>query len=116
MKHNRELFYSTESGMLCSQCSQPTGECSCNPSAQQGDDEKTVRVGLSNKGRKGKMVTLVRGLRMVPGELKNFAGQLKRTTGTGGTLKKGIIEIQGDHREKMCGILEKLGWKVKRDS
>ena len=53
---------------------------------------------------------------MSPCELKDFARQLKKKTGTGGALKNGIIEIQFDHRQRIGGILEKLGSKVKRDS
>ena len=117
MKHeDGNLVYSTESGLHCSHCGKPSDQCRCNPSARPGDDNKTVRIGLSQKGHKGKTVTLVQGLSMTPDELKDFARQLKKKTGTGGALKNGIIEIQGDHRERIGGILEKLGWKVKHDS
>ena len=67
-------------------------------------------------GLKGKTVTLIQGLSMTPDELKDFARQLKKKTGTGGALKNGIIEIQGVHRERISGILEILGRQVKRVS
>ena len=117
MKHESgNLVYSTESGLHCTHCGKPSDQCRCNPSARPRDDNKTVRIGLSQKGHKGKKVTLIQGLSMTPDELKDFARQLKKKTGTGGALKNGNIEIQGDHRERIGGILEKLGLKVKRDS
>ena len=86
--------------------------CSCNPSANPRDGHKTVRVSLTSKGKKGKSVTLIKGLRMNPNELKAYAGKLKKKTGTGGSLKDGVVEIQGDYREKVAEILRKDGWEV----
>ena len=88
-------------------------ECSFNPSANARDGLKTVRVSSTNKGRKGKTVTLIEGLRMNPSDLKAYAGKLKKKTGTGGSLKDGVIEIQGDYRDKDGGILKKDGWDVR---
>ena len=45
-------------------------------------------------------------------ELKAYAGKLKKKTGTGGSLKDGVVEIQGDYREKVAEILSKDGWEV----
>ena len=88
MKHeDGNLVYSTESGLHCPHCGKPSDQCRCNPSARPGDDDKTVRIELSQKGHKGKTVTLVQGLSMSPDELKDFARQLKKKTGTGGALK-----------------------------
>ena len=61
----------------------------------------------------GKTVTLIEGLRMNPSDLKAYAGKLKKKTGTGGSLKDGVIEIQGDYRDKVGGILKKDGWEVR---
>ena len=107
------LVYSTESGATCPECEKSLDECSCNPSANPKDVPKTVRVSSTNKGRKGKTVTLIKGLRMNPSELKAYAGKLKKKTGTGGSFKDGVIEIQGDYREKVEGILKNDGWEVK---
>ena len=101
------LVYSTESGTTCSECEKSINECSCNPSANPKDGLKTVRVSSTNKGRKGKTVTLIKGLKMTPKDLKAYAGKLKKKTGTGGSLKDGIIEIQGDYRDKVGEILKK---------
>ena len=71
---------------------------------------------MTSKGRKGKSVTLIKGLRMNPSELKAYAGKLKKKTGTGGSLKDGVVEIQGDYREKVSEILTRDGWKIKLNS
>ena len=107
------LTYSTEFGSICQDCEKPKDECTCNPSANPKDGINTVRVSSTNKGRKGKTVTLIKGLRMKPIELKEYAGKLKKSTGTGGSLKDGIIEIQGDYRDKVGEILREDGWEVK---
>ena len=107
------LTYSTEFGSICQDCEKPKDECTCNPSANPKDGINTVRVSSTNKGRKGKTVTLIKGLRMKPSELKEYAGKLKKKTGTGGSLKDGIIEIQGDYRDKVGEILREDGWEVR---
>ena len=115
-KNKASLVYSYEAGSACPKCEQPLDACSCNPSANPKDGLKTVRVSLISKGRKGKSVTLIKGLRMNPIELKAYAGKLKKKTGTGGSLKDGVVEIQGDYREKVSEILRKDGWKIKLNS
>ena len=115
-KNKASLVYSSESGRVCPECEQPLGACSCNPSSNPKDGLKTVRVSLTNKGRKGKSVTLIKGLRMNPSELKAYAGKLKKKTGTGGSLKDGVVEIQGDFREKVAEILTRDGWEVQWNS
>ena len=107
------LVYSTESGTTCPECEKSIDECSCNPSANARDGLKTVRVSSTNKGRKGKTVTLIKGLRMNHSELRDYAGKLKKKTGTGGSLKDGVIEIQGDYRDRVGEILKKDGWEVR---
>ena len=116
-KNKASLVYSSESGSVCPECEQPLDACSCNPSANPKDGLKTVRVSLLiSKVRKGMSVTLIKGLRMNPTELKAYAGMLKKKTGTGGTLKDGVVEIQGDYREKVAEILTRDGWEVQWNS
>ena len=115
-KNKASLVYSSESGSVCPECEQPLDACSCNPSANPKDGLKTVRVSLTSKGRKGKSVTLIKGLRMNPSELKACARKLKKKTGTGGSLKDGVVEIQGDYMEKVAEILTSDGWKIKLNS
>jgi predicted translation initiation factor SUI1 len=73
-----------------------------------------VRVGRETKGRRGKGVTTVSGLPLDETGLRELAGVLKQRCGTGGTVKDGVIEIQGDQRDRIIAELEKLGYTVKR--
>ncbi len=74
----------------------------------------TVKVGRETAGRRGKGVTTVFDVPLDETGLKQLAALLKRRCGTGGTVKDGRIEIQGDQRERIVAELEKLGYKVKR--
>lgn len=74
----------------------------------------TAKVGRETAGRKGKGVTTIFDLPLKEEELKDLAQILKQKCGTGGTVKDGKIEIQGDNRDRVCQELEKLGYKVKR--
>ena len=74
----------------------------------------TVRVGRETKGRKGKGVTVVTGVPLEGVELAALAKQLKNRCGAGGTVKDGVIEIQGDHRDRIVTELQQRGWTVKR--
>lgn len=73
-----------------------------------------VRVGRETKGRKGKGVTVVTGVPLSGPALAELAGELKRKCGAGGTLKDGVIEVQGDHRDALVALLSARGWRVKR--
>src|SRR4029079_1372192 len=73
-----------------------------------------VRVGRETKGRKGKGVTIVTGVPLAHAEMQALATHLKKRCGSGGTLKDGVIEIQGDHRDLVVEELQKRGWNVKR--
>ena len=77
-------------------------------------NDGVIRVFLERKGRKGKSVTVLRGLAGAAPERKVLLKQLKSRLGTGGALKEGVIEIQGDHRDRVINILEKLGHKAKK--
>lgn len=72
-----------------------------------------VRIRRETKGRKGKGVTTLTGFSLSETDLKLLAKQLKQKCSTGGTVKDGIIEIQGDHREILRVELEKRGHRVK---
>ena len=73
-----------------------------------------MRVGRETKGRKGKGVTIITGVPLAHAEMQALATHLKKRCGSGGTLKDGIIEIQGDHRDLVVEELQKRGWNVKR--
>ncbi len=72
-----------------------------------------VRIGRETKGRKGKGVSLITGLNLDPKELKALAKKLKQKCGSGGSVKNGVIEIQGDHRQQLMKELLNMGLKVK---
>jgi translation initiation factor 1 len=73
-----------------------------------------VRVGRETKGRKGAGVTVITGIPLHPEGLEKLAKQFKQQCGTGGTVKNGVIEIQGDHRDPLVTELQKLGYTVKK--
>src|SRR5262245_25304296 len=70
-----------------------------------------VRVSRETSGRRGKTVTVVRGI--PPRDLVAVASDLKRQCGSGGAAKDGVVEIQGDHRTKVVTRLESQGYRVK---
>ena len=111
--NNSRPVYSDQLGRLCPACGQPLKGCRCRkPAAGKGDG--IVRVQRETKGRKGKGVTLITGLDLGPEELKALAKELKQRCGTGGTMKNGVIEIQGDHRELLLEHLQQRGFKAKK--
>ncbi len=112
------LVYSSEHGRMCPHCGHPKNKCVCraNPRSAPRDDrgDGVVRVRREVKGRRGKAVTTISGVPGSAAELKELAGELKRLCGTGGSAKDGVIEIQGEHREKLTAALEERGFTVKQ--
>ncbi|MCE7765538.1 translation initiation factor Sui1 [Pseudomonas putida] len=107
------LVYSTDAGRHCPDCGQPVDACICKQQIiPEGDG--IARVRRESKGRGGKTVTTVTGVPLPPDQLKELATTLKRRCGTGGALKDGVIEIQGDHVELLIGELTKQGFKAKK--
>jgi len=112
---NGGLVYSTESGRMCPECRQPLSACTCKADARAvpaGDG--VVRVSRQSKGRGGKTVTLVKGLALDPVALALMGKQLRTACGSGGTVKDGVIEIQGDHCDLVMEALRKHGHDAKR--
>ncbi len=110
------LVYSTEHGAMCPECRKPQDACICDSLADQQRIEGLdgiVRIRRETSGRKGKGVTTITGVPLAADELKSLSKKLKKVCGTGGALKDGVIEIQGDHRDKLKTVLEKEGFKVK---
>ena len=120
------LVYSSETGRICPHCGRKVSVCECRGRGARARIEAReaalaeksfdgiVRVGRSTKGRGGKVVTTVTG---VPGgeeALRQLAAELKRSCGTGGAVKDGVIEIQGEHRDTLVRELERRGFKTKR--
>lgn len=111
---NTRLVYSTESGGTCPVCKQKLDRCRCRQAHTPSPGDGIVRVERSTKGRKGKGVTVITGIPMDDGGLKQLAKTLKQKCGSGGTVKSGTIEIQGDHRDLLVAELAGMGYKVKR--
>ena len=107
------IVYSTAHGRMCPACAKPIAECLCKKKKAIPEGDGVVRVGRETKGRKGKGVTVITGVPLHETKLKELAKQLKARCGAGGTVKNGVIEIQGDHREVLLEELRKRGWKVK---
>jgi len=113
-KATNGLLYSTEHGKMCPECRKPIAECTCTRNTAMPVSDGIVRVSRETKGRAGKGVTLVKGLSLDAPALAQLGKQLKTTCGSGGTVKDGVIEIQGGHCERVIEHLKKQGWVVKR--
>lgn len=108
------IVYSTGIGALCPNCRLPLRECVCPKGAPGAAKVTAVRVGREIKGRAGKGVTTVAGLPMSLCDIESLATKLKKRCGSGGTVRAGVIEIQGDHRDVIVAELVKLGWPAKK--
>lgn len=114
-KKSDGVVYSTDHGRMCPECGRPVTQCVCrgkSGGAPKGDG--VVRVSRETKGRKGKGVTLITGLPLGDDKLKDLARDLKQKCGSGGTVKDGVIEIQGDHRDALVAELTARGYTAKR--
>ncbi|HEB32524.1 MAG TPA: translation initiation factor Sui1 [Spirochaetes bacterium] len=111
---NPGIVYSTELGRICPVCGNPASECVCRRQKTINRSDGIVRVGRETKGRRGKGVTVITGVPLDFDGIRKLAKQFKQTCGSGGTVKEGVIEIQGDHRERLAEELKNLGYKVKR--
>lgn len=114
---NSRLVYSTESGKICQSCQKPVADCICKkkkPSSPASIKiDGIIRVQREVKGRKGKTVTTVSGFQLNADELKNLTAELKRRCGTGGSIKDGVILIQGEHRDTLITELTNRGFTAK---
>jgi translation initiation factor 1 len=107
------LVYSTESGRMCPTCRKALAQCVCKlASLPTGDG--VVRVSRETKGRGGKSVTLVKGVLLDGVALAELGKKLKTLCGTGGTVKDGVIEVQGEHCDRVIDHLKAQGYVVKR--
>ncbi len=109
------LVYSTDGGRMCPLCRQPQSSCSCKATAAAkpvGDGQG--RVSRDSKGRGGKTVTVVRGLPLGADDLAALGKSLRTACGAGGTAKDGVLEVQGDHADKVLAWLLAQGFAAKR--
>jgi translation initiation factor 1 len=110
------LVYSTDAGRMCPACRRALAACLCTGkrSAATAASDGIVRVSRETKGRGGKAVTLVRGLPLDAVALAVLGKRLRSACGAGGTVKDGVLEVQGDHAERIVEMLKAEGWTVKR--
>lgn len=108
------LVYSTDGGRMCPDCRRPLADCQCQAQARPVPAPGGVRVSRETKGRGGKAVTVVKGLPLDADALATLGKQLRTACGSGGTVKDGVIEVQGDHCDRILDTLNKLGHRAKR--
>lgn len=106
--------YATGVGRCCPGCGKPVENCTCKGNAVSSVGDGVVRVRREVKGRGGKTVTTIAGVPLAEAELRDLAAKLKRSCGTGGSVKDGVIEIQGDHGERLIEQLRAAGYVVKK--
>ncbi len=100
---NSRLVYSTDTGRIRQEEVKP----------QRAKGDGIVRIQRQTSGRKGKGVCLIAGVDLDDAALDKLAAELKKKCGCGGSVKEGVIEIQGDKRELLKQLLEAKGMKVK---
>ncbi|AXE29085.1 translation initiation factor Sui1 [Chromobacterium phragmitis] len=107
------LVYSTEHGRMCPACRLPLAQCGCKAQLSPAGDG-VARVSRETKGRGGKAVTVVKGVPLIGEALAKLGKQLRTRCGSGGTVKDGVLEIQGDHVETVVAELLKQGFQAKK--
>lgn len=110
-RSNSTLVYSSDGG---GRKKQPSNKEAGKQSAPSVPKDGVVRIGRETKGRKGKGMTVVTGVPLQGAQLEALAKELKTSCGAGGTLRGDVIEIQGDHRDRIVEVLQQKGWTVKR--
>ena len=107
--------YSTDKGRICPRCGWPETNCQCSSrTAREPLPSRIVaKLRMEKKGRGGKTVTVIDGLPRNDAFLEELAQELKRTCGTGGTVTDGAIELNGDLRDRVRGVLTEKGFSVK---
>ena len=112
-RRNSRLAYSTDPAFKkrCPKCG--LYPCRCPKPKSLPPERQTARIRRERKGRRGKTVTVVGGLQLTPTDLGDLGQQLRRLCGSGGTVKDGEIEVQGDHRDKVAEELRKRGYGIK---
>ena len=99
---------------MCPACRRPVASCVCQATVPVAATDGIVRVSRETKGRGGKVVTVVKGLALDAQALAAWGKQLKAACGSGGCVKGGAIELQGDHCDRVIEALRTQGWTVKR--
>jgi translation initiation factor 1 len=110
------LFAGTplERPVTCERCGAPLATCACpRDAAGKIVLPRDQRVRVRREKRRGKIVTVIGGLDPEASDLAGLLKQFRTSLGTGGTVSEGEIELQGDHREKVLGVLRGMGYAAK---
>lgn len=112
-RQKRNPVYSTDSAFekRCPRCG--SYPCRCPKPKSLPPNEQEAHIQRQKKGRGGKTVTVIMNLQLTPKDAKALSKKLKQAIGTGGAVKDDTIEIQGDNRDRVAEILQKLGYKTK---
>jgi translation initiation factor 1 len=105
------LVYDSAQGRMCPRCRKPADQCRCGEELCTPSGDGVVRV--RREVRNGKTLTVVIGVPLRKAELEALGRLLRQKCGTGGTVKDMVIEIQGDHRERVVAELQVAGHQVK---
>ena len=110
------IVYRTGIGSICPGCRRPLAQCACKDArgsaARPGGG--AVRVARVTRGRGGKVVSVITGLPLDAAALAALSTELKQRCGSGGTVREGAIEIQGEHRDTLVAELVKRGYAARR--
>jgi translation initiation factor 1 len=108
------LVYSTGTGRVCASCGWPADDCHCASSLNAPIPAKpTAKLRLESKGRGGKHVTVIDGLPDNAPFLDELSRFLKKACATGGTVRTGAVELAGDVRDRVRGLLRDRGFTVR---
>jgi translation initiation factor 1 len=110
------IVYRSDVGRVCPGCRRPIAQCACKDQRGQPTRPATgvVRVSRVTQGRGGKAVSVITGLPLDETALAALARELKQRCGSGGTVREGTIEIQGEHRDTLVTELARRGYTAKR--
>ena len=110
------IVYRSDVGRICPGCRRPLAQCACKDARGKPARPGTgaVRVARTAQGRGGKVVSVITGVPLGDAELNVLAAELKKRCGSGGTVRDGVIEIQGEHRDTLVAELVKLGYAARR--
>lgn len=101
---------------ICDRCDRLESECSCPPplaSSKQVSPAKQTATLTVERRKRGKVVTVIRGLAAEGNDLPSLLVRLKNACGAGGTLDGALLEVQGEHLERLRGLLGEIGYKVR---
>ncbi len=110
------VVYSTERGRVCGTCGWPEADCRCSNRLAPPDEPVPARIAATVRlehRASGKSVTVIDGLPRNAPFLESLANELKKSCGAGGRAGEGLVELQGDHRERLRDLLAAKDWTVK---